>query len=732
MKYLISILLCLFVLSIFSQEENTLIIQPIENNGNQFNFTSIDSPLVRIAGAPEPFYTFWWEFGDGHYSTEDNPVHHYNEKGTYTILLATTNNYNDGKGRKKRKRTININEEVFASVDNLPYIGKNEILRIEKNHSPKPEEEIVFVQTYKNLSSETQKGTLLFFYNEKAFENKHFVLDEYRTHYNEKSFEANKSDILKSIEKLDEEQSFSFLKNNNENVILASLNNEIKAYLFENNSKEESKEESNDLKYFNNEKQLKKEISLAYETYSDVIAWKFEDLKTQEERNVFLSFTSTSEMLSDTNVSISVQSIFIPNNISYSTRAKEVMPIVTAHDPNKLIVNKNKTFRSFSKKNPLEYEIKFQNVGKGPAEEVKLRFYNNADIDIKNLTILDFEPKCDFCNENSTGSCFDTTVTKEYVEFFFHNVYLPGTRQSDNENRKASKGSVKFSINTEKKIKQEDLTCRTEIYFDKEDPIRTNNAKIKFQKRLYFGLEIGANYLPISYPRADVFLRATSTYRITNNWYYRSELGVKYIPEAEIDNFKFTDTTFQTKTFGYDTIDVFGMQHISEIEDSISKRYISKTAETQTIIKSQKIQLDFVALEFRRDITSFLSLGFGLTSSINIVSFNKTEIINDVKVYNAEFEEHFALNLIDTTLFFVVDFSVEDPILSIDNDESYKNSSFSSSKTYNLDFSSGLFLDLNFGKIYKIPYGGIRAKLDYNFTNYRISPALQFYVGANF
>ena len=35
-------------------------------------FSSILRPLRQIAGAPEPFYTYFWEFGDGYFSFEKN------------------------------------------------------------------------------------------------------------------------------------------------------------------------------------------------------------------------------------------------------------------------------------------------------------------------------------------------------------------------------------------------------------------------------------------------------------------------------------------------------------------------------------------------------------------------------------------------------------------------------------------------------------------------------------
>ncbi|WP_315823241.1 PKD domain-containing protein [Paraflavitalea speifideaquila] len=64
---------------------------------NRVKFTSILRPLRGVAGAPAPFYSYFWEFGDGTYSFEKEPVHTYKDTGDYPIRLWATNNYDDGK-----------------------------------------------------------------------------------------------------------------------------------------------------------------------------------------------------------------------------------------------------------------------------------------------------------------------------------------------------------------------------------------------------------------------------------------------------------------------------------------------------------------------------------------------------------------------------------------------------------------------------------------------------------
>jgi|GEM_PF-2323668 len=59
-----------------------------------------DGPYTGVVGTPiqfrgsatggSPPYTWFWDFGDGHTSTEQNPVHTYANPGTYTVTLTVT------------------------------------------------------------------------------------------------------------------------------------------------------------------------------------------------------------------------------------------------------------------------------------------------------------------------------------------------------------------------------------------------------------------------------------------------------------------------------------------------------------------------------------------------------------------------------------------------------------------------------------------------------------------
>jgi hypothetical protein len=52
----------------------------------------IGSSVTFINTSNDFANTYYWDFGDGHISTEENPVHHYTVPGTFTVQLTVTNN----------------------------------------------------------------------------------------------------------------------------------------------------------------------------------------------------------------------------------------------------------------------------------------------------------------------------------------------------------------------------------------------------------------------------------------------------------------------------------------------------------------------------------------------------------------------------------------------------------------------------------------------------------------
>src|SRR5919108_4570554 len=140
-------------------------------NSNQVKFKSVLRPLRQVAGAPEAFYSYFWEFGDGTYSFEKEPLHYYKDTGIFQVRLYATNNYDDGKKPPTRPRPIPVRKRDMLAANNNPAFFKgNGSLEIMANQQPKPGEDMVLLIGYRNSTGSTAasaSGSIMLLYNEK-------------------------------------------------------------------------------------------------------------------------------------------------------------------------------------------------------------------------------------------------------------------------------------------------------------------------------------------------------------------------------------------------------------------------------------------------------------------------------------------------------------------------------------------------------------------------------------
>src|SRR5688572_13228196 len=169
-------------------------IEPqIENN--QVKFGSTLRPLRQIAGAPASFYSYFWEFGDGSYSFEKEPVHTYKDTGDYDVRLYATNNYDDGKKPNTRPRRVRVNNRSMLAENKTPVFFTGEgSLEIRSNQMPKPGEDMVLLIGYRNKANTASaiSGSVMLLYNEKQFSQNCFDISDTRSYHQEKpvSFES--------------------------------------------------------------------------------------------------------------------------------------------------------------------------------------------------------------------------------------------------------------------------------------------------------------------------------------------------------------------------------------------------------------------------------------------------------------------------------------------------------------------------------------------------------------
>jgi len=239
---------------------------------------------------------------------------------------------------------------------------------------------------------------------------------------------------------------------------------------------------------------------------------------------------------------------------------------------------------------PIEYYVKFQNHGEGPARQIVVECALSDDIDFRSLRILDMYPPCPMCPERIvTYGCLDTTQREEGIVFTFKNIYLPG-REQNLTRKDSTKGFIRFEVRPGQKLRKVPFNARSAIIFDKNEPIKTNSARMKFRADLTTGLIAGIhNSRPEDADPSDLgyfagtLLAPYKPYRL----YYQAEIMPIYA------NYTIKDLT--TGTVRYD------LRHV---------------------------RVDIVPLQVRKNLTSFAGIGTGVHLSTLVYS---QKIENGVK-----------------------------------------------------------------------------------------------------
>lgn len=502
MKPLSSIFFILFsILSIgqtkvkdtITRRANIVFIQ----NGNAVTYKPETPPLIPIAGAPKPSYSYLWELGDGHYSKEAEPKHVYKNKGTYTTRLAVTNNYDNGKPPATRPKKVAVNDITDTNYKDIASIADQNGFAILKNCDPIPDQEMVVVVGYQNMENYVASGKLYLFYNEKQFKSNNFELVDFRTYANEREV---KEKNVASVNDLEDSDRY-----------LASAENNFKIKKYRNTTTEEDLDAS---------------LLDANKTYHNVSVLEFDDANPGETHNVFYTFKTTPEMIKDTSATVTMRGIFVPNRSYKNHKIKNLeMEIVTSHDPNKM--GSNGSFMNYRlvRFKRVNFKTRFQNNGEGPARMIRLETDVPDMFDKKTFKVEDMYPKCPICpkDEVPTVSCLDTIIKKNQIFFTFKNIYLPGSEQKNVHEKDSTKGFVKYSMKFAEDFHKVKTRSRTAIIFDKNEPIITNYATTRFLPGISIGAKAGYNVYPDLEKSTSYFVGATISPFKSYRFYWQAE-----------------------------------------------------------------------------------------------------------------------------------------------------------------------------------------------------------------
>ncbi|MFH6962365.1 PKD domain-containing protein [Flavobacterium plurextorum] len=558
-------------------------------NGNAVTFKPETPPLIPIAGAPKPSYSYLWELGDGHYSKDAEPKHVYKKKGTYTARLAVTNNYDNGKPPATRPKKVVVNDVTDNNYKDIASIADQNGFAVLKNCDPIPEQEMVVVVSYQNLENYVSSGKLYLFYNEKQFKHNNFELSDFRTYAGEREIKEN---LVAAVNDLDDSNNFTAAAESNFN---------LKKY--RNTTTEEDLDAS---------------LLDAHKTYHNVSVLEFDNADPGETRNVFYTFKTTPEMIKDTSATVTMRGIFVPNRSYKNHKIKNLeMEIVTSHDPNKM--GSNGSFMNYRlvRFKRVNFKTRFQNNGEGPARKIRLETDIPDMFDKKTFQIESMYPECPICpkGEEPTVSCLDTIIKQKQIIFTFKNIYLPGTEQKNVKEKDSTKGFVKYSMKFGEDFHKVKTKSRTSIIFDKNEPIITNYATTRFLPGISIGVKAGYNFYPDLDKSTSYFVGAT----ISPFKSYRFYWQVEWVNALNQYN---------------SAVDIVN-------ETRVNANGVRQLQRTTTLTENKNINWEVPVL-IRYNINNYIGIGAGIQANINVSS----EQHQNIKVETFEGEKE--LILIDT------------------------------------------------------------------------------------
>ena len=546
-------------------------------NGNAVSYKPETPPLIPIAGAPKPSYSYLWELGDGHYSKEAEPKHVYKKKGTYTARLAVTNNYDNGKPPATRPKKVAVNDITDNNYKDIASIADQNGFSIIKNCDPIPEQEMVVVVSYQNLENYVSSGKLYLFYNEKQFKNNNFELSDFRTYAGEREVKEN---LVASVNDLDDSNNF-----------VASAEGNFKTKKYRNTTTEEDLDAS---------------LLDANKIYHNVSVLEFDDANPGETRNVFYTFKTTPEMIKDTSAPVTMRGIFVPNRSYKNHKIKNLeMEIVTSHDPNKM--GSNGSFMNYRlvRFKRVNFKTRFQNNGEGPARKIRLETDVPDMFDKKTFQIESMYPECPICpkGEEPTVSCLDTIIKQKQIIFTFKNIYLPGSEQKNVHEKDSTKGFVKYSMKFGEDFHKVKTKSRTAIIFDKNEPIITNYATTRFLPGISIGVKAGYNFYPDLDKSTSYFVGATLSPFKSYRFYWQVEW------ENALNKYN-SDVTVVDQS----------------ITNANGVRQLQRTA-----IATENKNINWeIPILIRYNINNYIGIGAGIQANVNVASEQNQSIQTDL------------------------------------------------------------------------------------------------------
>lgn len=432
-------------------------------------FKPILRPLIQVPGGRAPYYKYLWDFGDGHFSTLAEPTHQYKNPGEYEVVLYAVNNYDDGPKPNRPKRKIKNTDPPTALAQinthsfEQNFFTSNETFQIFKLSDAKPGEDISLVV---GVNTAGKKGKIYILSNEKIAGMEGFKFAAQTNYYNEYR------DTLIQTEKLQgmwaNVKQSTFTKTGSPDYGIKEIST------------------------FQNQQQAIHYFKDLYAAYHSLTAYDIEPQQGDQQFSL-INLDVTADMLVDTNAIVTITGVFIPEDGLANVHQVDI-PIVKSHDPNKMSIRPARmNYRFQKKRKTMTYKVQFQNDGEGDAKNVRLEMQIPDEIVKNTFKLKALYPKCDTCETEMSRGCYRYFIKEDgTLVFHFKDISLPGTAAKDITDMDSTKGFILFEVETQKKLKNKSFQAYTNIYFDKNPPIKTNTATTRFLRTISPFITVGA------------------------------------------------------------------------------------------------------------------------------------------------------------------------------------------------------------------------------------------------
>ncbi|HWB92209.1 MAG TPA: PKD domain-containing protein [Puia sp.] len=592
MKVTIFCILALLGLDAFSQDTIPPALH-IQEIGDSVRLSATLRPLRQIVGAPSAFYSYFWELGDGHFSFDKAPVYAYHDTGTFAIRLYATNNYDDGKAPPTRPRKVKIKKKSVSKDAWASHFfhGSGDV-EIKINRYPKPGEDFVAIIGYRNQYADSLSGNIVLFYNDRQLQHEGFSLAEQRFYHKEDSgsLETLMARVDRRAEQ--EEGALAFGRRGHGPMIgeAGGLGGDGGA----------------GLPVFASETQsMLRSLENSYSSHTVV---HFRAIGRGSERFVFMDMNTLPNMLQDTNATVGLSAMLVPDDQSLPPQLYALdMQVVSSHDPNRMMLRSRRiNYRFFKQKKELLYRVEFQNTGTGPARHISIGLAIPPQLDPESIRLNAMRPVCKWCDSAYTRqSCIDTIRRGDSIYFVFDNIYLPGIQQDGVSDKDSTSGFVEYAVRFKRKPKKIPFSTQAAIAFDRQAPLFTNKATARFIKGLSPGIMVGYSVLP------------------GNGGYSASgplQFGYVLAPYSPFRPY------FQAEAFvGLLQQDAFTSTVVKDNSDTLigGLPFIITGRQTRTTVNRNSFEI--TPLHFRYNIGKYFGIGAGAMAQINISEQTTTE-----------------------------------------------------------------------------------------------------------